>query len=104
MKDIWQGFEVFSNALFPTVLAILSCIVRQAYYGWKGVRVFIRELIICSFMGIVIYWSLDYADFPETVDAAITSGGAFASLPIIDAMLTKVIDIIKSFGFRKKDE
>ena len=100
MKDWLQGFEIFSNALFPTVLAIIACIARQAHHGWQGVRVFVRELIICSFMGVVIFWSLDYADFPPTVDAAITSGGAFASLTIIDAVMDKLVALIRDWHGR----
>lgn len=100
MKDWLQGFEIFSNALLPTALAVAACIARQAHHGWQGVRVFVRELIICSFMGVVIFWGLDYADFPPTVDAAITSGGAFASLTIIDAVMDKLMDLIRNWHGR----
>lgn len=102
-NEIFAGFEVFKNALLPIVLAIIACIARQAHHGWKGLAIFIRELIICMFMGMFISWSLDYTEFAPTVRAAIISGGAFASVTIIDPLLKKIVSLIENWHGNIKD-
>lgn len=102
MKDIWQSFEVFYDAPLPIALAIIACIARQAHHGWQGLRVLVRELIICMFMGMVISWSLDYTVFSDSVRAAIISGGSFASVTLIDPLLKKAISMIENWHGRMK--
>lgn len=97
MNDIFKDFEIFGMALLPFVLSIGACLTRQARHGWQGVRNFIKELIICSFMGIIIYWGLDYFNLPPTVDAAITSGCSYASLVLLDALTDKMASFVRGF-------
>lgn len=98
MKDIFEGFDIFARAFLPFVLGFGACLARQAHHGWKGVRTFIRELTTCCFMGIVVFWGLDYYDLPQTVDAAITSGGAYAGMVLLDAITARCISIVREFN------
>lgn len=98
MKDIFEGFDIFARAFLPFVLGFGACLARQAHHGWQGVRTFIRELITCCFMGIVVFWGLDYYDLPQTVDAAITSGGAYAGMVLLDAITARCISIVRDFN------
>lgn len=91
-NDIMQGFEVFANTLLPLALSFVACLVRQLKFGWHGFFNFLREYVIMAFMGVLVFWSLDYVDLPPTVDAAITTSSAYSGLVLIDALQKATVD------------
>lgn len=96
MNEYLKGFEVLGLSLFPLAISLGACLARQAQYGWRGSKQFIREFIVCSFMGVIIFWGLDYVDLPLTVDAAITGGCSFASMSLLDALTNKLTRIVRN--------
>lgn len=95
-NEIWAGFELCNKIIWPLCLSVAGCLARHAHHGWKGVRQFVRELILCCFFGIIIFWALDFVDYSEEVKAAIISGGSFASITLVDVILDKLTHIIRN--------
>lgn len=98
IKDFIHGFEVFADVLLPLVISLCACLTRQAQYGWHGTRQFLREYVVCAFMGVLIFWGLDYVDLPPTVDAAIIGGCSFASMSLLDAITKKLTRVVRDFN------
>lgn len=109
MKDYLEGFEIFLTAAFPTAIAIIACIARQAFHGWQGTSNFIRELILCIFFSVLTAWALDY--FPENllssqVRGAIIGATGFSSVTLVNPFLNRLTKIISewTFNFGPKDK
>lgn len=107
MTDYLQDFEVFGVAVLPLILGTVAALVRQAQYGWRGVGRFIRELVICCFMSVIIFWGLDYFALQPTVKCAISTGCSFASMTLIEALTAKITRVIRDYrvpGVEEKPE
>lgn len=103
-NDFMAGLEVFSNTLVPLVLALAACIAKIAKNGWHGFRVSIQDFIIGSFVGVLVYWGLDFWDFSPTVKAAITGGCIYVSKDILNALQEKIVTSIKEWHIRRGGE
>lgn len=101
-NDIMASLEVFSNVLVPLILALASCIAKIAKDGWHGFREFAQNFIIGSFVGVLVYWGMDYYDFSPTVKAAITGGCIYVSKDILTALQEKIVTSIKDWHGREK--
>lgn len=102
-NDILSGFEVFANVLLPIALSFGASLVRVAKYGWHGLKEYVKDFVICSFMGVIIFWSLDYVDLPPTVDAAITGGASYAGKELLEAFTEKAIALIKGWLIKQEN-
>lgn len=98
-----EGLEVFSNTLVPIVLALAACIVKVAKDGWKGIKIFIQNFIIGAFVGVLVYWGLDYWNLPPTVHDAITGGCVYVSRSFLDILQEKIVTTIREWHIRRKD-
>ena len=96
-NDIMAGLEVFSNTAVPLVLAFASCLAQVAKEGWKGFGNFVQSFVIGAFVGVLVYWGLDYWDFSPTVHAAITGGCIYPSKYVLDALQEKLVNFIKEW-------
>lgn len=97
MKDWLQGFEIFSTTPYAIAIAIIACIAKQAYQGWQGAVVFIRKLIVCIFVGMMLAWCLEGTAYTDGIKGAIIGGGVFASDTIIDPLLRKIVSLINNW-------
>lgn len=102
MKNIWDGFEIFNTAPWAICIAIIACIAKQAHHGWQGTKTFIRELIICIFMGMLLAWWLEGSGYPMGMQGAIIGGGAFAGGSLIDPLFRKAISMIENWHGKVK--
>lgn len=103
-NDFMAGLEVFSNTLVPLVLSFATCIAKVAKEGWHGFREFVQNFIVGAFVGVLVYWGLDYWNFPPTVQAAITGGCIYPSKYILDALQEKIVTSIREWHIRRKGE
>ena len=97
MKEYFEGFEVFGLSLLPMLLGAIACLVRQAQYGWRGARQFLRELVICCFMSVLVFWGLDYFTLAPTVQSALSTACAFSSMTLIEALTKKLTRVIRDY-------
>lgn len=97
MTDLFKDFEVFGLAVLPMLLGFAACLVRQAQYGWRGVGRFIRELTICCFMSVIVFWGLDYFALQPSVKCAISTGCSFMSMTLIEALTAKIMRVIRDY-------
>ena len=92
----FQGMsELIVGIVVPLLLGIISTIVRLLRYGWRGLRHFAASLITSVFVGVTVFWGLDYANLPPTVDASIISVCAYMSGSLLDTFVFKVRKTIR---------
>lgn len=103
-NDIVNGLEVFANTLVPLVLALIVCFVKIAKEGWKGVKDFLQNFIVGAFVGIIVYWGLDYWNLPPTVQAAISGGCIFVAKDFLDAAKTRILSTVKGEQIKKNGD
>lgn len=97
MKDWLQGFEIFSTTPYAIAVAIIACIAKQAFQGWQGFVAFVRKLIVCIFVGMILGWCLEGEPYTYEIKGAIIGGGAFASDTIIEPLLRKIVSLINNW-------
>lgn len=102
MKDLWQSVEIFSSATSAIVIAVLACIAKQAHHGWKGARTFLRELIVCIFVGMILGWGLEGSGYSQGLQNAIIAGGSFSAGTLIDPLFKKLLALIDEFNLNWK--
>ena len=91
-----QGAQELVVGIFtPFILSVVSTAVRLLRYGWKGLRHFAASLTTSAFVGVTVFWGLDYANLPATVDASIISVCAYMSGTLLDTFVFKIRDTIK---------
>lgn len=92
-----QGAQELIVGIFvPVFLSVVSTCVRLIRYGWKGVRHLIASLTTSVFVGVTVFWGLDYANLAPTVDASIVSISAYMSGTLLDTFVFKVRHTIKN--------
>lgn len=96
MKDILNGIEAFTLVL-PIILGITAAVAQLCKHGWLGLSHFIRELVLCCFYGVLIFWMMDLWNLPPTVNAAITGGGSYALLNLGNTIFAKLERMINEF-------
>lgn len=109
MKDFLQSFEIFSSVTSAIIIGILASIAKQAHHGWQGFWNFIRELIICIFVGMILGWGLEGSSYSQGLQYAIIAGGSFSAGTLIDPLFKKIISLINDFNWKylisnKKDD
>ena len=91
-----QGAQELIVGIFtPIILSAVSTAVRLLRYGWKGLRHFAASLTTSAFVGVIVFWGLDYLDFSPTVDASIVSISAYMSGTLLDTFVFKIQETIK---------
>lgn len=100
MKNFLQSFEIFSSVTSAIVIGILASIAKQAHHGWQGFWNFIRELVICCFVGMILGWGLEGSGYSQGLQYAIIAGGSFSAGTLIDPLFKKIISMINEFDLK----
>jgi len=91
-----QGAQELVVGIFvPFILSVVSTCVRLMRYGWKGVRHLAVSLTTSVFVGVTVFWGLDCANLPPTVDASIVSISAYMSGTLLDTFVFKIRKTIR---------
>lgn len=97
MNDLEPAREILTELVIPFCIGASAAIARLGKHGWLGLANFCRELVLCCFYGIVMYWLLDLADIPLSVKFGITGAGVYCLLEIGDAVFERMKKLIQSF-------
>lgn len=107
MNNLEPVREILTELVIPFCIGASAAIARVGKHGWLGLANFGRELVLCCFYGIVMYWLLDLVDIPLSVKFGITGAGVYCLLEIGDALFERMKKIIQNFEpsdfFGRKD-
>lgn len=97
MKAFCNGLSGLLNGLgVPLVIGFVSSFVRITRFGWRSWRQFAVSAIVSCFVGVMVYWGLDYVNLPPTVDAAIIAISSYMGGNLLDAIQARAIKDIRT--------
>ena len=97
MKAFCNGLNELLNGLgVPLVIGFVSSFVRITRFGWRSWRQFAVSAIVSCFVGVMVYWGLDYVNLPPTVDAAIIAISSYMGGNLLDAIQARAIKDIRT--------
>lgn len=97
MNDFSEAVNVLAESSIPLAIGAGAAVARIGKHGWLGFAHFMREMSLCCFYGVVMYWILELADMPLAVKFGITGGGSYAFLELGDAIFERLKTIIMNF-------
>ena len=83
--------DILADLLVPLILGALGAAVYLCRNGVRTWRQCAASVISSVFTAILVFWLLDLADFPPTVDAAFTGLAGYAGGSLLDAFHARAI-------------
>ena len=86
-----DGFgPLLQGIAVPLCLAVAATFVKISRIGWQSWAQMVSSLIVSSFVAIIVYWGLDYFEWPPTVDAAIIGMSAYMGGNMLDIFVFRI--------------
>ncbi|MCR5564011.1 MAG: phage holin family protein [Desulfovibrio sp.] len=86
-----DGFgPLLQGIAVPLCLAVAATFVKISRIGWHSWTQLFSSLLVSSFVAVLVYWGLDYFEWPPTVDAAIIGMSAYMGGNMLDTFVFKI--------------
>lgn len=100
-----DGFgPLLQGIAVPLCLAVAATFVKISRIGWQSWAQLFSSLVVSAFVAVLVYWGLDYFDWPPTVDACIIGVCSYTGGSLLDSIVFKIRRTVSAVSIMKGEQ